>query len=142
MSVILDPPPPIFLLPPQHSLIIIDNLDLPSLEKALCAFYSLFRSLSIIEPTISPTLLPSLLNWLNDANGAQELVTKYPFEVLDAIFQLLEPREKVKVAVGLWRRKECGRNRGVGESRNEQRVSGETSPSSADAAPDQQTPQQ
>ena len=103
MSIPAKPPqPPITLLPTELWFLIIANLDLPSLEKAMCAFYSLFRTLSI-EPTIQPTLLPSLLRWLNDANGTEELVAKLPFEVLDSIFQYLEPQDKVIMAVGLWR---------------------------------------
>ncbi|CAF9934556.1 MAG: hypothetical protein HETSPECPRED_009266 [Heterodermia speciosa] len=129
MSILPQPPPPISLLPPELWFLIIANLDLPSLEKALCAFYTLFRSLSIIERTTPPTLLPALLRWLNDASGTQELVTKYPFEVLDAIFQLLEPREKVKVAMGLWKRKDGGQK---GEG-GEQVGSGEMLPSSSEA---------
>lgn len=74
----------------------------------MCAFYSLFRALSI-EPTIKPDVLPGLLRWLRDANGTEEVVTKLPFEVIDSIFQLLEPQDKVNVAVALWcpRRRRC-----------------------------------
>lgn len=105
-------PPPITLLPTELWFLIIANLDLPSLEKAMCAFYSLFRTRSI-EPTIRPVMLASLLRWLNDATGTQQLVAKYPFEVVDAIFQLLEPKDKIKLAVGLWQRGREGTRNGI-----------------------------
>ena len=80
----------------------------------MCAFYSLFRSLSI-EPTIEPKVLPSLLRWLNYANGTQTVVAKLPFEVIDDIFQLLDPQDKVNVAVALWTpRRRHGRGNGQG----------------------------
>ena len=101
------PSPSITLLPTELWLLIIANLDLPSLEKAICAFYSLFRTL--IEP--QPTMLP----WLSEARGTAEwsTFTKFPFEVLDSIFQNLEPQDKVAMAVSLWvprkkRRREKG----------------------------------
>ena len=107
--------PPITLLPTELWFLIIANLDLPSLEKSMCAFYSLFRTLSI-EPTIEPKVLPSLLRWLNYASGTQAVVAKLPFEVIDDIFQLLDPQDKVNVAVALWTpRRRHGRGIGQGE---------------------------
>ena len=116
MSISRPPPaPPITLLPTELWFLIIANLDLPSLEKSMCAFYSLFRALSI-EPTIQPKTLPSLLRWLNYASGTQAVVAKLPFEVIDQIFQLLDPQDKVNVAVALWTpRRRHGRELGHGE---------------------------
>ena len=104
MSMAQTPPPSpaISALPTELWFLVINNLDLPSLEKALSVFRSL-RS-QCIQPGIRPDLLPSLLQWLDATRGTDEVMTKLPFEVLDTIFQLLEPADKVNMAVGLWRK--------------------------------------
>ena len=95
---------PIFSVPSELWLQIIGNLDMPGLERLFSALYFIFRPLGIFPPANShplPRTLPQITSWLGNGGTLYDVMTRYPYEIVDDIFQQLTPQEKVNVVLAL-----------------------------------------
>ena len=96
---------PLFSVPVELWLVIISNLDMPTLERLLAALFFIFRPLGIF-PTLRNPVLSQIVTWLANGGASYEVLTKYPYEIVEDIFSQLGPQDKINVVLALY---DCNR---------------------------------
>lgn len=78
---------------------------MPGLQRLLSALYFILRPLGLYPPANNhqlPRTLPQISFWLGSGGTLYDVMTSYPYEIVDDIFQQLTPQEKVNVVLALY----------------------------------------